>query len=407
MLTQAEALLDAVRPDLYRANAFRLAQLPANASQRDIARRLDKLIMQAKLGGSFEQARGPLARVPAPDLDTVRAAVERLRDPERRLLDEFFWFWPDDAQGHLERGDVAAARKHWQTVTGPVALHNLAVLAHLMALDLECRALAEGRALDRFLCRMRDQAWADTWKNWQAALETQDLWDRLSDRIRELNEPQLHQTLAEEFRRALPIALLGINAHLAVSWAERRLPREAQRHRDLLGNSGLDSLDADEALRRALRPVRQRIKTLCETATAAGAHDNWRTAVDLFQGVCGLPARDVDRDNLLEDAGPALYRICWFCQLRPGDPGSGTPVPLFGRMTRTRTGQGESVHWDRQFIEVPRCWQCSQAHQRWNMHLALGTLPAGTRPESEKTAFPFVAKHLADGWGVGLAPEGI
>src|SRR2546423_4842247 len=116
---QADVLLRALKPDLYRVNAFRLAQLPGTASQRDISRRLEKLTMLAKLGGGVEQPRGPLALAPAPDVDAVRHAIERLRDPETRLLDEFFWFWPetpaaetpDEALAALDRGDVAAARK--------------------------------------------------------------------------------------------------------------------------------------------------------------------------------------------------------------------------------------------------------------------------------------------------------
>jgi hypothetical protein len=417
MLTQAESLLQAAGVDLYRVNAFRLAQLPVSAPQRDITRRLDKLSMLAKLGTGADGPRGPLMLTPPPSLDTVRTAVERLRDPEVRLLDEFFWFWPeersseapDPALASLEHGDVAAARKHWLAAPHPVSQHNLAILAHLRALDLEWRVLAgdRPRPLEGFPARMRDQAWTEAWRHWKITLEAQEFWDHFRQRIRELNEPQLPESLADDFRRALPVALLGINAGLAVQWAERRLPREAERQRDLLRNSGLDSADADEALRRALRPVRERIKTLCETAAAAGTHDNWQTAIDLFKGVSSLPSRTVDRDNLLEDAGPALYRMCWFCQRRASDPGSATAVPLHGRVQRSRSGGGESLHWDRRCVEVPRCWQCSQAHQQWDLHKALGTIPAGTRPETDKTAFPFVAKYLSEGWGLGLAPEGL
>jgi hypothetical protein len=414
MLTQAESLLQAIGPDLYRVNGFRLAQLTSDASQRDVARRLEKIAMLAKLDGAAEQTRGPLALTPPPSVDAVRAAVERLRDPEARLLDEFFWFWQetgatDDALASLAHGDVAAARKQWQESGSAVAQHNLAVLAHLLALDLECRslALAPGRTLDSFLCRLRDQAWTTAWQSWQATLQAQEFWDHFRERIRELNEPQLPEALATDFRRALPVTLLGINAQLAVQWAERRLPLEAARHRDLLKRSGLDALDGEEALRRALRPVRERIKTLCATAASADSHANWQTAVELFKGVAGLPARAVDRDNLLEDAGPALYRICWFCQKRASQPGSEATVPLHGRVTRQRSNSGESLHWDRHFIEVPRCWPCLQAHQHWDMHKALGTLPAGIRPEADKKVFPFVTKFLLDGWGMGSVPEGM
>ena len=417
MLTQAESLLQSAGADLYRVNAFRLGRLPVSASQRDITRGLEKLSMLARLEGSANGARGPLVLAPAPSLDTVRAAIERLRDPELRLFDEFFWFWPENltseapepALACLEQGDVAAARKHWQVASHAVSQHNLAILAHLLALDLEWRALAVAspRPLEGFSARMRDQAWSEAWMHWKMTLESQEFWDHFRQRIRHLNEPQLPEALAEDFRRALPVTLLGVNAGLAVQWAERRLPREAPRQRELMKNSGLESADADEALRRALRPVRERIKTLCQTAASAGTTDNWQTAIDLFKGVSGLPARSVDRDNLLEDAGPALYRICWFCQKRGSDPGSAAAVPLHGRVTRNRSGGGQSLHWDRQCIEVPRCWQCSQAHQQWDLHMALGTIPVGTRPETDKTAFPFVAKYLAEGWGLGLAPEGL
>ena len=95
------------------------------------------------------------------------------------------------------------------------------------------------------------------------------------------------------------------------------------------------------------------------------------------------------------------------CQKQESDVGSAASVPLHGRLTRTRTEGGESVHWDRQFVEVPRCWQCLQAHQRWDMLQGLGTAPPGVRAESEKTDFPFVAKYLAEGWGLGAAPENL
>jgi hypothetical protein len=410
-MNQAESILNGLKPDLYRINAFRLTQLEADAAQRDISRRLEKLTMQAKLDAAPAPVRGPLALIPPPDLEMVRAAVQRLTDPEIRFIDEFFWFWrespgadaPDVALDAIRAGDVASARKLWQEqTTNPTAPHNLAVLNHLLALDFEHRTLTNGRVLDNVLCRMRDQAWADAWKNWRIALQQAVVWDRLRQRLAGLNEPQLQPALADELRRALPVALLSLNAQLAVIWAERRLPREADRHKQLMAQSGLDSDDANEAFRRALRPVRERLKTLCES----GGHEGWQAAVDLFKGVSSLPSRDTDLANLLEDAGPALYKVCWFCQKQPSDPAIAAVVPMHGRVTRTKTANGESLHWDRLFVEVPRCWQCSQAHQRWQMLYSAGAAPVGVRPESDKTAFPFVARHLADGWGLGATPDG-
>ena len=75
MTNPMESLLSGLKPDLYRVNAFRLAQLRADAGPREIARRLEKLKMQAKLGTGAEPIRGPLALVPPPDFDAVREGV--------------------------------------------------------------------------------------------------------------------------------------------------------------------------------------------------------------------------------------------------------------------------------------------------------------------------------------------
>ena len=94
MQRTSELLSQAARPDLYRINAFRVAQLHAGATPRELTRKLERIKMLAKLGGQAQEPAGPLPLQPAPDLETMRAALERLRDPEVRLLDEFFWFWP-------------------------------------------------------------------------------------------------------------------------------------------------------------------------------------------------------------------------------------------------------------------------------------------------------------------------
>jgi hypothetical protein len=405
---------------MYRVNGFRVAQMRADASPRDLARRLEKLALQAKLGTPAESHPGPLTLNPPPEPDAVRQALLRLGDPEQRLLDEFFWFWPEQAGSGavdaaleaVERGDLAAARKLWQAAAmavppSGVASHNLAVLAHILALDFEQRSMETGRLLDSVLCRMRDQAWAESYKHWKAVLEQPAFWDCFQTRILALDEPQLPVSLAQDLRQALPVALLSLNAQLAVQWATRRLPREVKRHQELMMQAGFDPLDAEEAMRRALRHLRARIKTLCETAAQSGTLASWQTALELFHGVADLPSSAIDRANLLEDTAPALFHICWFCQKQASQPGSAAAVPMHGRLTRTRSASGESVHWDRQVIDVPRCWQCAQLHQRWDILQAVGSVPTGIRAESEKDGFPFVARHLAEGWRLGVAPEGL
>src|ERR1700722_19292422 len=86
----SEILLAAARPELFRDNAFRVTGLPVDSTAGDIVRREERIRMAAKFGGGAHIP-SPLPISPAPSGDMVRAAVDRLRDPERRLVDEFFW----------------------------------------------------------------------------------------------------------------------------------------------------------------------------------------------------------------------------------------------------------------------------------------------------------------------------
>ena len=93
-----EILLKTATPQLYRENAFRTLGLPVNVTLRDIERHQQKLKMAAKLGiNSHDQKHSYLPLASPPNEDSIQHAMERLRDPEKQLIDEFFWFWPTKA----------------------------------------------------------------------------------------------------------------------------------------------------------------------------------------------------------------------------------------------------------------------------------------------------------------------
>ena len=146
-----DVLLNAARPDLFRVNGFRITGLGVGAGAQAITRQVDRMRMAEKYGAAAERnGNGPLPLEPPPDADTLRAAIQRLRDPEIRLIDEFFWFWPqnpggnsdDEALNALGRGEEDEAVAIWtkqekQSDLGYIAIHNMAVLSHVKALDLE------------------------------------------------------------------------------------------------------------------------------------------------------------------------------------------------------------------------------------------------------------------------------
>lgn len=255
---------------VYETNAFRLTGLDVDASLRDLAKEAEKLEMANKLGVKHSHAEIFPLRNP-PDMGTIKTALQKLKDPEQRLLQEFFWFWPL-GDSSKEDGALKALREHaydravsvWKQAekedeTG-VATHNLAVYYHLGALEseLEKAGSAAGSKSELY--------WQSAYKYWSRLLNHHAYWNRVVTRIREIADPRLTVDSAEKIWSSLPSALLSINARLAVAAAERGDFEEAGKQRRLMFATGLGEQYAIAALRRAFRSIREDVTRLCSNA---------------------------------------------------------------------------------------------------------------------------------------------
>ncbi|MCU0243139.1 MAG: hypothetical protein MUF51_12050 [Vicinamibacteria bacterium] len=281
--TPSAALMARTRPDLYRTNAFRLTGLVVEAASREVARQADRFKMMEKLGQAA-QAGGALPVEPPPDAHTLREALQSLNDPERRLLDEVFWFWPrlsgcaaqDGVLQMLQRGEAQQASAEWARQESfeshpYVAVHNMAVLCHALALDLECASAV--RPLSAEEIKQRDLYWQEAMRRWRRVVQELRFWRRLLARVRAIDDPRLTAATVHRVRAGLPLALLMINAQLAVRSAEHGDIEEARRHKRVLSSSGFESALVDEALRRAMGPMRDRVEQLCSAAETDIAKD--------------------------------------------------------------------------------------------------------------------------------------
>ena len=449
-----EVLLQVAGPDLYRQNAFRVAELPVDATARDLARRQQMVEMAHEAG--LPVPPGPGRALPLEDggnSSALAEAMQRLRDPEQRLVDEFFWFWPhilrhshdDPALAALARGDARAASDLWLELErsaseANVSMHNLAVLAHVTALDLECAART--RPLSEREQRQRDAAWSQAYRRWRGLIDYEGFWSRLTARIRDLDDPRLPTGTARRLQATLPLALLSINAQLAAAAAQRGDAADAKRQLQTMEQSGLERSAIDEALRRTVEPLRGRLKTICKSSDAEGdadpphANQAARRVMEQARPIlavadsllpAGHPVRDGMHDEvaltalscqitygartddwkdslaLLEMAlpiaagGAARARIeeniaivkrnlqastCWFCGQARADDAAAVEVKMYGEVTRTPTfvngSFGTRLQWRQGTIKVPRCAGCKALHQRSSntMAVALGIVGA-------------------------------
>ena len=327
--TDCETLLKVATPELYQNNAFRVLGLPVNATLREIERHRKKLEMMAKLDieSSGRKEEGYLPLDPPPDRDSIRQAMEHLREPEKRLIDEFFWFWPlktdsskDKALELLSKQKIDEALNIWKKNEKEgccVSTHNLAVFHHLAALDMEKDSTGEtlsGEELDR--CQL---LWKSAFEEWRKLLEDVKFWGLLTDRIRVLNDPRLTSETARDIYSSLPKALLLINAKLAVRAAEEDKDT-VKRHIQLMKQSGFEERTIKDVLHEAASLIRERIKILCAPVTHK-AEENpqqanqllrsllektmpWLQAIDIL-----LPNSSVVRETLHDEVAETV-RSC-------------------------------------------------------------------------------------------------
>ncbi len=464
MLLIEEVLREVARPDIYRLNPFRIAEIPVDAVARDISRRQAVIKQASQTGLPVPAGYGralPLDK--APDADTFSEAIQHLSDPERRIVSELFWFWPrqfgesrrDEAFATLARGEKDMVYKFWlrqreNPGDGGYALHNLAVLSHACALDLEQTALI--RALSAQEQAERDSWWQQAFKYWALLIEDEAFWSRMTGRIRALDDPRLTTGMARRISMYLPQALLLINAQLAVSAAERNDLGECQRQVALMRGSGFDQKIIEESLRRAVEPTRERIKALCKmietqmngdltdaggtiqrfldqsasllaildsllpagNATRDGMHDEvaqralgslilygnqtekWNVVIPLIDHIHALAIGPVLRARIEENRTSAknnlALALCWYCGKKEAEKACAYELKMYGEVQRIPTWvNGRSatqLQWRGGSVPVPRCSSCKAQHDRFSPRRNVGS-----------TSSPQTASNTV--WGLG------
>jgi hypothetical protein len=247
--------------DLYRRNAFRLSGLPVDASLRQLRRRSQEIEAAARLGDDGLITGDPLYPVrPQPPAEEVLTALQRIRDPNQRLLDEWFWLWPvPDVD--VEDATADDVRRAWSDAAGTgqshaaAAVHNLAVTAHLKALEAGKSA------------KSVEGTWNRAYRRWRQVLRDEGCWAWLERRVEAIADPQLQRGAVAELRRELPALLLEIHAELAVAAA--RQPTRAKLHVTAMRASGFDRDVIDRALSGAVQSHLSRLRALGERARDA------------------------------------------------------------------------------------------------------------------------------------------
>ena len=326
-------LLFACTPTVYRHNAFRLTGLPVDANTRQLKRRIDDLKAAEEIDDADDEHTHAFALDPPPSTDQIREAAQRLGDPERRIIEEFFWFWPsewghgtkDPAIAALVNGDKDTAFELWSAALSDdhcpatvVAKHNLAVMYHLVALDSEHIALSSD--LEPAQLATVDKHWRTSFKWWEELADDETFWSIVTDRIRMLDDPRLTTGFARRMRTTLPEAMDKINALLALAFIERGKHDLAMNHVTYMieTNQGQDDVAATMAM--VTEPLINRLKTATSHAESA-ANQTPKTANAAATNLLQVAKEPVtilrkflpDKDPQLTDICDAIANACLHC----------------------------------------------------------------------------------------------
>ena len=318
-----EPLLGSAVPEIYRLNAFRVTQLSVISSQSEVRREVDRISMAEKIGVAVEAHDRLMPLSAAPDSDALRRAVERLGDPDERLVDEFFWFWPlgerdgqDAALSALSAEGTAAAARRWDSTVrhggrnGAIALHNLAVVAHAAVLDAELDE-REG-TLSEKRRKALASLWSTAFQRWSELLDNEAFWGVVLERAAGADDPRLVKEDVVDIHRHLPQTLATVSARLAVSDFDAGRTDACKRVFAQVRKSGLPRNVVDRAVLEALAPARARLKASCDSVekkpkgapreilVAAGRLLEQTEPLLLLVDVA-LPAGDATRQGLHDD----------------------------------------------------------------------------------------------------------
>jgi hypothetical protein len=352
--SECKPLLAAATADLYRESAFRITRLAVDATARVTAKRERDVMLLVELGQNPLPERAAFPVTPTPDQGAFREAFEKLRDPEKRFIDEFFWFWPevfgrsdsDLAIQALATGNSRTAVDTWmsrehQEGSNLVATHNVAVANHLWALDWERYALAKA-----ITAESRQQIlayWTAAATRWQQLATDDRFWEIVTERIRSLNEPSLTPTYQQQLRATLPDALDKVHAELAVAFAAAGNDEAARLHVQLLRRPDQGIENIERAAERVLAPATKRLKESIQRSAESArqnpvtAHENARLVLDEAQPLGHLLGLFLGEQNhplkeILDDAATVALN-CLVAYHKETDD-DGTCVALLERALR-------------------------------------------------------------------------
>jgi len=268
--------MEACTLELYTKNIFRITGLPVDATPKEIARQAQKLQMLEEMGGQADAVPAAFSLPTAPSSDEIRAALSRMKEPQHRLVDEFFWFWPepfgdgknDPAIQAMISGQAETAMRTWrqrEKQGSEVAKHNMAIMYHMYAVDWSLYHATYD--LEPSVEEDVKGYWRKAFDRWEGLVDSETIRELLKERILSIDDEALPPGFARRLLIELPQALDKVNAEAALKLAERDRMDWARFHVDFMRETHQGSDDVEATAAMVLGPTRKRVEQRVRAAS--------------------------------------------------------------------------------------------------------------------------------------------
>ena len=261
--SHCQNMTDVCNATVYAENPFHLLGLSPFANSRAVRRRKEDLDSAEAMGASGwkDEFKHLLGNTQVPNPEMVAAAFRRIEDPQQRIVDEFFWFWPiddgnDEAVEAMQDGKKSTAEKIWkrEEKSGDIrrsliAKHNIAIYNHFYAIDCEWQFIENdmGKADAPDDHAQMCKYWEAALVRWEELADDEDFWDVIKERVKVIGDGRLTSGFIRRMRDEFPVAFDRINGDLAVEYAKLEGKHaETERHLRYMNEShqGLDDVSA-------------------------------------------------------------------------------------------------------------------------------------------------------------------
>ena len=216
-------LLETLNEGVFKSNAFSITGLNVNASEKQIRTTADRIKIEDELGiGSNTDQGTSNAKAKS---ENLRNALQKIKDPTLRIIDEIFWVWPiddknpenDEALKRFKNSDFDGALKIWSDlkndpVSGYIVNHNLAVVYldfSLQWTEFFSNSHAPIEDSENQYDELKKN-WNEALQRWKKCTTDESFWFSLRNTVNRINDPRLTYDTVDKIRASLDIALCKI-----------------------------------------------------------------------------------------------------------------------------------------------------------------------------------------------------